>query len=80
METKTEKLLGLVIRRTTWQIESLNRSLEQEKEDLVKEAQKGNTNYVKQVCARIEQLERDLAIYNSYKYELEGIMKLDEEA
>ena len=67
METKTKKLLGLVIRRTTWQIESINRSLEQEKEDLVKEAQKGNTNYVKQVCARIEQLERDLAIYNSYK-------------
>ncbi|WP_317413733.1 hypothetical protein [Holdemanella porci] len=80
METKTEKLLGLVIRRTTWQIESINRSLEQEKEDLVKEAQKGNTNYVKQVCARIEQLERDLAIYNSYKYELEGIMKLEEES
>ena len=39
METKTEKLLGLVIRRTTWQIESINRSLEQEKEDLVKETQ-----------------------------------------
>lgn len=80
METKTKKLLELVINRTTWQIESINRSLEQEKEDLVKEAQKGNTNYVKQVCARIEQLERDLAIYNTYKYELEGIMKLEEEA
>lgn len=80
METKTEKLLGLVIRRTTWQIESINRSLEQEKEDLVQEAQKGNTNYVKQICARIEQLERDLTIYNSYKYELEGIMKLEEKA
>lgn len=79
METKTEKLLGLVIRRTTWQIESINRSLEQEKEDLVKEAQKGNTNYVKQVCARIEQLERDLAIYNTYKYELEEIVKLGNE-
>lgn len=79
METKTEKLLGLVIRRTTWQIESINRSLEQEKEDLVKEAQKGNTNYVKQVCTRIEQLERDLAIYNTYKYELEEIMNLGNE-
>ena len=76
METKTEKLLGLVIRRTTWQIESINRSLEQEKEDLVQEAQKGNINCVKQICARIEQLERDLTIYNSYKYELEGIMML----
>lgn len=79
METKTKKLLELVINRTTWQIESINRSLEQEKEDLVKEAQKGNTNYVKQVCARIEQLERDLAIYNSYKYELEEIMTLGNE-
>lgn len=79
METKTEKLLGLVIRRTTWQIESINRSLEQEKEDLVQEAQKRNTNCVKQICARIEQLERDLAIYNSYKYELEEIMNLGNE-
>ena len=79
METKTKKLLGLVIRRTTWQIESINRSLEQEKEDLVQEAQKGNTSCVKQICARIEQLERDLTIYNSYKYELEGIMNLGNE-
>lgn len=79
METKTKKLLGLVIRRTTWQIESINRSLEQEKEDLVQEAQKGNTDCVKQICARIEQLERDLTIYNSYKYELEEIMKLGNE-
>lgn len=79
METRTEKLLGLVIRRTTWQIESINHSLEQEKEDLVQEAQKGNTNCVKQICARIEQLERDLTIYNSYKYELEEIMKLGNE-
>ena len=79
METKTEKLLELVVNRTTWQIESINRSLEHEKEDLVKVAQKGNTNYVKQVCARIEQLERDLAIYNTYKYELEGIINLGNE-
>lgn len=79
MKTKTEKLLGLVIRRTTWQIESINRSLEQEKEDLVQEVQKGNTNCVKQICARIEQLERDLAIYNPYKYELEEIMNLGNE-
>lgn len=79
METKTEKLLGLVIKRTTWQIESINRSLEQEKEDLVQEAQKGDTNSIKQTCARIEQLERDLKIYSSYKYELEGIMTLGNE-
>ena len=79
METKTKKLLELVINRTTWQIESINRSLEQEKEDLVQEAQKGNTNCVKQTCTRIEQLERALAIYNSYKYELEEIMNLGNE-
>lgn len=76
MKTEIEKLLELVLKRTTWQIESVNRSLKQEKEDLVQEAQKGNTNCVKQICARIEQLERDLTIYNSYKYELEGIMNL----
>lgn len=75
MKTEIEKLL----KRTTWQIESINRSLEQEKENLVQEAQKGNTNYVKQTCARIEQLERDLTIYNSYRYELEGIMNLGNE-
>ena len=79
MKTNIEKPLELVIRRTTWQIESINRSLEQEKEDLVREAQKGNTNYVKQICARIEQLERDLTIYNNYKYELEGILNLGNE-
>lgn len=76
MKTEIEKPLELLINRTTWQIESINCSLEQEKEDLVHEAQKGNTNYVKQICARIEQLERDLTIYTSYKYELEGIMNL----
>lgn len=79
MKTNIEKPLELLIKRTTWQIESINRSLEYEKEDLVQEAQKGNTNCVKQICARIEQLERDLAIYNSYKYELEGIMNLGNE-
>nr|DAM96739.1 MAG TPA: hypothetical protein [Caudoviricetes sp.] len=79
MKTDIEKPLELLIKRTTWQIESINRSLKREKEDLVQEAQKGNTNCVKQICARIEQLERDLTIYNSYKYELEGIMNLGNE-
>lgn len=79
MKTNIEKPLELILRRTTWQIESINRSLKREKEDLVQEAQKGNTNCVKQICARIEQLERDLTIYNSYKYELEGIMNLGNE-
>ena len=75
MKTEIEKLL----KRTTWQIESINRSLEQERESMIQEAQKGNTNYVKQNCARIEQLERDLTIYNSYKYELEGILSMGNE-
>lgn len=79
MKTEIEKPLELLINRTTWQIESINRSLEQEKEDLVREAQKGNTNCVKQICARIEQLEKDLTIYNNYKYELEGILNLGKE-
>lgn len=79
MKTDIEKPLELLIKRTTWQIESINRSLKREKEDLVQEAQKGNTNCVKQICARIEQLERDLTIYNSHKYELEGIMNLGNE-
>lgn len=79
MKTNIEKPLELIIKRTTWQIESINRSLEQEKEDLVQEALKGNTNYVKRICARIEQLESDLTIYNSYKYELERIMNLGNE-
>ena len=79
MKTDIEKPLELLIKRTTWQIESINRSLKREKEDLVQEAQKGNTNCVKQICARIEQLERDLTIYNSYKYELEGIINLGNE-
>ena len=79
MKTKTEKLLELVIKRTTWQIESINRSLKRETEDLVQEAQIGNTNCVKQICARIGLLERALTINNSYKYELEGIMNLGNE-
>ena len=41
MKTEIEKPLELLINRTTWRIESINRSLEQEKEDLVREAQKG---------------------------------------
>lgn len=46
MKTNIEKPLELVIRRTTWQIESINRSLEQEKEDLVREAQTGYTSTI----------------------------------
>ena len=74
MRKEIEKLLV----RVNWQIESKERSLEQEKEWLVKEAQKMNTNCAKQSCERIEQLEKEILIHKSYKYELEGILKWDE--
>lgn len=74
MRKEIEKLLA----RINWQIESKERSLEQEKEWLVKEAQKMNTNYAKQSCERIEQLEKEILIHKTYKYELEGILKWDD--
>lgn len=46
MKKELEKLLA----RVNWQIESKERSLKQEKETLVHEAQNLNTNYVKQTC------------------------------
>ena len=64
MKKELEKLLA----RVNWQIESKERSLKQEKETLVHEAQNLNTNYVKQTCERIEQLEKELLIHETYKY------------
>ena len=49
-----------------------------EKETLVHEAQNLNTNYVKQTCERIEQLEKELLIHETYKYTLEGILKMED--
>lgn len=74
MRKEIEKLLV----RVNWQIESKERSLEQEKEWLVKETQRGNLNNVKQACERIEQLEKEVLIHTSYKYELEGILEMED--
>lgn len=74
MRKEIEKLLVW----TNWQIESKERSLKQEKETLVQEAQKVHTNYVKKSCERIEQLENELLIHKTYKYELEGILKMED--
>lgn len=75
MRKEIEKLLV----RVNWQIESKKRSLEQEKEWLVNEAQRENLNCVKRSCERIEQLEKELLIHESYKHELEGILKMEDE-
>lgn len=73
MRKEIEKLL----KRTVWQIESIGRSLEQEKEIMVREAQRGNTNYVEQCCKRIDQLNRDLEVFKQYRYEFEGILNFE---
>lgn len=75
MKKEIEKLLV----RVNWQIESKKRSLEQEKEWLVNEAQRENLNCVKRSCERIEQLEKELEIHRGYQYELEGILKMEDE-
>ena len=75
MKKEIEKLLA----RVNWQIESKKRSLEQQREWLVYEAQRENLNIVKQTCERIEQLEKEILIHESYKYELEGILKMGDE-
>ena len=74
MRKEIEKLLVW----TNWQIESKERSLKQEKEILVQEAQKEHTNYVKQSCERIEQLEKELLIHKTYKYQLERILEIED--
>lgn len=74
MRKEIEKLLVW----TNWQIESKKRSLKQEKEILVQEAQKEHTNYVKQSCERIEQLEKELLIHKTYKYQLERILEIED--
>ena len=42
------------------------------------EAQRENLNCVKRSCERIEQLEKELLIHESYKYELEGILNIED--
>lgn len=74
MKKELEKLLV----RINWQIESKERSLEQEKEWLVNEAQNFHINCVKQSCERIEQLEKEILIHKSYKYAIEAILKWED--
>lgn len=75
MKKEIEKLLA----RTDWQINSLERTLNQEMESMKERAEIGDTSYVKVTCERIEQIRRELKVYESYKYELEGILKLEDE-
>lgn len=74
MRKEIEKLLV----RVNWQIESKKRSLEQEKEWLAYEAKRENLNIVKQSCERIEQLEKEILIHETYKCELEVILKAED--
>ena len=74
MRKEIEKLLV----RVNWQIDSLEKSWNNEMKSMKYEVEIGNVNYVKTTCERIEQIRRELAIYRSYKYELEGILKWED--
>lgn len=56
-----EKLLA----RTDWQINILERTLNQEMESMNERAKIGNTSYVKATCEIIEQIRRELEVYKS---------------
>ena len=73
MRREIEKLLV----RTDWQINSLERTLNNEMESMKERAEIGDVNYVKVTCERIEQIRNELNVYKSYKYELEGILKME---
>ena len=73
-----KKEIEMLLVQVNWQIESKECSLEQEKEWLVNEAQKMHTNFVKQSCERIEQLEKEILIHKSYKYAIEAILKWED--
>lgn len=74
MKKEIEKLLA----RTNWQINSLEGTLNNEIESIKERAEIGDTSYVKVTCERIEQIRRELKVYESYKYELEGILNIDD--
>lgn len=74
MKKELEKLLA----RTDWQINSLERTLNNEMESMKERAEIGDVNYVKVTCERIEQIRNELNVYKSYKYELEGILKIED--
>lgn len=75
MRKELEKLLT----RVNWQIDSLEKSWNNEMESMKYEAEIGNVNYVKTTCERLEQIRRESVIYKSYKHELEGILKIEDE-
>ena len=58
MRKEIEKLLV----RVNWQIDSLEKSWNNEMESMKYEVEIGNVNYVKTTCERIEQIRRELAI------------------
>lgn len=72
------KKVEMLLQQVAWKVESKERSLEQEKEWLAYEAQRGNLNCVEQSCKRIEQLEKEILIHKSYQCELETILKMDD--
>lgn len=74
MKKELEKLLA----RTDWQINSLERTLNNEMESMKERAEICDVNYVKVTCERIEQIRNELNVYKSYKYELEGILKMED--
>lgn len=75
MRKEIEKLLA----KTNWQINSLEKSLNNEMDSMKYEAEIGNVNYVKTTCERIEQIRRELEIHKSYKFILEGILEMEDE-
>lgn len=75
MRKEIEKLLT----RVNWQIDSLEKSWNNEMESMKYEIEIGNVNRVKTTCERLEQIRREFVIYKSYKNELEGILKMEDE-
>lgn len=74
MKKEIEKLLI----RVNWQIDSLEKSWNNEMESMKYDVEIGNVNRVKTTCERIEQIRREYVIYKSYKQELEGILKMED--
>lgn len=74
MRKEIEKLLV----RVNLQIDSLEKSWNNEIESMKYELEIRNINNVKTACERIEQIRREFVIYKSYKYELETILKMED--
>lgn len=74
MRKEIEKLLV----RVNLQIDSLEKSWNNEMESMKYEVEIGNVNHVKTTCERMEQIRREFVIYKSYKHELETILKMED--